>query len=70
MGATCDPMVLTPCLGSISNGSPPSPKCCSVLKGQQSCFCQYARNPALGQYVNNPNTRKVLRACGVPYPRC
>ncbi|KAF9619963.1 hypothetical protein IFM89_010579 [Coptis chinensis] len=70
MAATCDATQLSPCLGAITSGSPPSPACCTRLKSQRSCLCQYLKNPNLSRFVNTPNARRVGSRCGVPYPRC
>ncbi|KAJ9562348.1 hypothetical protein OSB04_007508 [Centaurea solstitialis] len=68
--ATCNPQELLPCAGSLSSGAPPSVACCSKLKAQQPCFCGYLKNPSLGQYINSPNAKKVVSACGVSVPKC
>ncbi|XP_010528992.1 PREDICTED: non-specific lipid-transfer protein 2-like [Tarenaya hassleriana] len=68
--AACVVTELTPCLTAITTGGKPSAACCSKLKEQQPCLCGYAKNPAFSQYVNSPNARKVLSACGVPIPKC
>ncbi|KAF3629972.1 Non-specific lipid-transfer protein 2 [Capsicum annuum] len=68
--ATCSPAELRPCLGAIRSSSAPTKLCCSKIKQQKSCLCQYLKNPALKQYVNSPAAKKVARTCGVPYPRC
>ncbi|XP_026665764.1 non-specific lipid-transfer protein 2-like [Phoenix dactylifera] len=68
--ATCDPSELSPCAGAILFSSPPSSACCAELKAQQPCFCQYAKNPNLSGYINSPNSRKAVAACGVSIPRC
>ncbi|KAK9106234.1 hypothetical protein Scep_023078 [Stephania cephalantha] len=71
MAATsCDATQLTPCLGAITSNSPPSVLCCSRLRSQRPCLCNYLRNPFLGRYVNSPNARKVATTCKVPYPSC
>ncbi|CAN6296845.1 unnamed protein product [Urochloa humidicola] len=68
--ATCNAGQLSVCLPAITSGSKPSSGCCSGLKAQQGCFCQFAKNPAVGRYVSSPNARKTLAACGVAVPRC
>ncbi|CAL4937255.1 unnamed protein product [Urochloa decumbens] len=68
--ATCNAGQLSVCLPAITSGSKPSSGCCSGLKSQQGCFCQFVKNPALGRYVSSPNARKTLAACGVAVPRC
>ncbi|OIT02830.1 non-specific lipid-transfer protein 2 [Nicotiana attenuata] len=68
--ATCSPVQLSPCLGAIRSSTPPSKLCCSKIKQQKPCLCQYLKNPNLKKYVNSPAAKKVARTCGVPYPRC
>ncbi|KAL5726539.1 hypothetical protein ACHQM5_009577 [Ranunculus cassubicifolius] len=68
--ADCNVYSLSPCISAFSNGSPPSPGCCSQMIAQRSCLCQYIKDPALGQYVNSPNARKVASTCGVGIPKC
>ncbi|XP_020579382.1 non-specific lipid-transfer protein 2-like [Phalaenopsis equestris] len=70
MSQTCNPTQLSSCLGPITNGSPPDDSCCSSLKGQQPCLCQYLSNPALSAYINSANARKVAKYCKVPIPSC
>ncbi|TYG40035.1 hypothetical protein ES288_D12G061100v1 [Gossypium darwinii] len=67
---TCNPMKLLPCMSALTSSSPPSTSCCSRLKEQQPCLCGYIKNPALKQYVDNPNAKRVASTCGVPYPKC
>ncbi|KAE8662390.1 Non-specific lipid-transfer protein 2 [Hibiscus syriacus] len=67
---TCDPMQLNACIPAFSSGATPTATCCGKLKQQQPCFCTYIKNPALKQYVNSPNAKKVASTCGVPFPKC
>ncbi|KAK8498451.1 hypothetical protein V6N13_100053 [Hibiscus sabdariffa] len=67
---TCNPNQLASCLPAFSSGASPSTTCCAKLKEQKPCFCGYLKNPALGQYVNTPNAKKVATRCGVQYPQC
>ncbi|GJN19824.1 hypothetical protein PR202_gb07134 [Eleusine coracana subsp. coracana] len=66
----CNAGSLAVCAGPILSGSPPSGACCSNLRAQRGCFCQFARNPAYGTYINSPNARKTLSACNIAVPRC
>ncbi|KAL6642857.1 hypothetical protein ACP70R_021038 [Stipagrostis hirtigluma subsp. patula] len=66
----CDAGQLAVCAPAIVAGSAPTAACCSNLRAQSGCFCQYARNPAYGAYINSPNSRRVLAACGVAVPTC
>ncbi|GMJ06612.1 Tracheary Element Differentiation-related 4 [Hibiscus trionum] len=67
---TCSPTQLSPCVGAITSSSPPSQLCCSKIKEQKPCLCQYLRNPNLKKFVNTPNARKVASTCGTPFPKC
>ncbi|KAG5602187.1 hypothetical protein H5410_033557 [Solanum commersonii] len=59
VAATCSPVQLSPCLGAIRSSSPPSKLCCSKIKQQKPCLCQYLKNPTLKKYVNSPGAKKV-----------
>lgn len=67
---TCDPIALQPCLPAVMSGSQPTTECCGKLKEQQSCFCDYIKNPIVGQYLSDATARRILGACSVPYPTC
>ncbi|XP_020594277.1 non-specific lipid-transfer protein 2-like [Phalaenopsis equestris] len=67
---TCNPMELSPCMSAILSSAPPSASCCSKLKEQQPCFCQYEKNPQLKGYMNSSNSNKVANFCEVPIPKC
>ncbi|KFK43095.1 hypothetical protein AALP_AA1G079200 [Arabis alpina] len=66
----CNVMELQPCLAALQSGGNPSPDCCGKLKEQESCLCEYIKNPLFGQYVSSANAQKILGACGVPLPTC
>ncbi|XP_022868833.1 non-specific lipid-transfer protein 2-like [Olea europaea var. sylvestris] len=68
--ATCTPTALSPCMSAISSGTPPSKLCCSKIKEQQPCLCQYLKDPNLRKFVNSPNAKKIASTCGVPQPKC
>ncbi|KAI3980435.1 hypothetical protein MKX01_038607 [Papaver californicum] len=68
--AACQATELQPCLSAITSPTPASPLCCTKLKQQQSCLCQYVKDPNFGKYVNSPNAKKMLQKCGVAIPRC
>jgi len=68
--ASCNAGQLAVCAAALTSGAKPSTACCSNLKAQQGCFCQFAKNPAYSRYINSPNARKVVAACGVALPRC
>ncbi|KAL5726547.1 hypothetical protein ACHQM5_009585 [Ranunculus cassubicifolius] len=67
---TCDVTQLSPCLSSITVGTPPSQLCCSRLKSQSPCLCQFMKNPVLQPYVKSPNADKIANICHTPTPRC
>ncbi|XP_062200283.1 non-specific lipid-transfer protein 2P-like [Phragmites australis] len=66
----CNAGQLTVCAPAIISGAAPQASCCSNLRAQRGCFCQFARNPAYSRYINSPNARSTLAACGVAVPRC
>lgn len=68
--ASCNAGTLATCVSAITGGGKPSAACCSNLHAQQGCFCQFAKNPAYGRYINSPNARKTVAACGLALPRC
>lgn len=70
MAVTCNPSELSPCVSAITSSAPPSKLCCSKIKEQRPCLCQYLKNPNLKKFVNNPNARKVANTCGTPFPKC
>uniref|UniRef100_J3LJ65 Bifunctional inhibitor/plant lipid transfer protein/seed storage helical domain-containing protein n=1 Tax=Oryza brachyantha TaxID=4533 RepID=J3LJ65_ORYBR len=61
---------LTVCAGAIAGGAKPTAACCSSLRAQQGCFCQFAKDPRYGRYVNSPNARRAVTSCGIAVPRC
>ncbi|XP_030537130.1 non-specific lipid-transfer protein 2-like [Rhodamnia argentea] len=67
---TCRPIELSSCVSAITSATPPSTLCCSKIKEQRPCLCQYLRNPNLKKFVNSPNARKVASTCGTPFPKC
>jgi hypothetical protein len=66
----CDVGKLIDCGPAIIGGTPPSDSCCSNLKAQEGCFCQYAKDPNYSDYINSPNARKTLDSCGITLPTC
>ncbi|KAI3443329.1 AAI domain-containing protein [Psidium guajava] len=66
----CKPMELSSCVGAITSATPPTTLCCSKIREQKPCLCQYLRNPNLKKFVNSPNARKVASTCGTPFPKC
>ncbi|KAH7856982.1 hypothetical protein Vadar_007609 [Vaccinium darrowii] len=70
VAVTCNILALAPCLDAINNGTTPSDSCCSNLKEQQSCLCQFAKDPNYSKYITSPNAIKLAKACGVPVPEC
>ncbi|KAL6507507.1 hypothetical protein OROGR_023702 [Orobanche gracilis] len=70
VAVTCNPLELSPCLGSITGSQKPSPQCCTKLKEQVPCFCGYLNDPELKPYVDSPNSKKVAGICHVYAPKC
>jgi hypothetical protein len=68
--ASCNAGQLVVCAAAITSGVKPSAACCSNLKAQQGCFCQFGKNPTYAPYINSPNARKTVASCGVSLPRC
>ncbi|VYS48225.1 unnamed protein product [Arabidopsis thaliana] len=66
--ATCEFTKFQVCKPEIITGSPPSEECCEKLKEQQSCLCAYLISPSISQYIGN--AKRVIRACGIPFPNC
>uniref|UniRef100_A0A0A8XQQ4 Bifunctional inhibitor/plant lipid transfer protein/seed storage helical domain-containing protein n=1 Tax=Arundo donax TaxID=35708 RepID=A0A0A8XQQ4_ARUDO len=66
----CNAGQLAVCAPAIVSGAAPTAACCSNLRAQRTCFCQYARNPAFSRYINSPNSRRALTSCGIVIPRC
>lgn len=67
---TCNALQLSPCAGAIIGNAEPTAGCCSRMKAQEPCLCDYAKDPNLQRYVNSPNGKKVMAACKVPVPSC
>ncbi|KAI9113764.1 hypothetical protein K1719_015015 [Acacia pycnantha] len=68
MAVTCSPVQLSACVSAITSSTPPSQLCCSKIKEQKPCLCQYVKNPNLKKFVDSPNARKVASTCGTPFP--
>ncbi|KAK3156866.1 hypothetical protein QOZ80_2AG0113090 [Eleusine coracana subsp. coracana] len=66
----CKPDQLAACLPSIVSGSAPTDACCTNLRAQQGCLCQYAKDPNYGKYVSSPNAGRALTTCGIAVPKC
>ncbi|CAL4934264.1 unnamed protein product [Urochloa decumbens] len=66
----CNAGELAVCAPAIIGGAAPTAGCCSNLRSQEGCFCQYARNPAYSRYINSPNARSTLKSCGIAIPSC
>ncbi|KAL5161260.1 putative non-specific lipid-transfer protein AKCS9 [Glycine soja] len=66
---TCSPVQLSACVSAITSSTPPSNLCCSKIKEQKPCLCQYLKNPNLKKFVDSPNARRVANTCGTPFPR-
>ena len=62
---TCNVVELTPCLPAFTSSNPPSIQCCTKLKEQTPCLCQYMKDPKLGKYIKSPEAKKVESICKV-----
>ncbi|KAK3440529.1 non-specific lipid-transfer protein 2 [Eucalyptus grandis] len=67
---TCRPIELSACVSAITSATPPTTLCCSKIKEQKPCLCQYLQNPNLKKFVSSPNAKKVASTCGTPFPKC
>lgn len=67
---TCNPLELSACAIAITTSSTPTALCCSKLKEQKPCLCQYVKDPNLQKLINSPNARNVANTCGTPFPTC
>ncbi|WCJ21924.1 Bifunctional inhibitor/lipid-transfer protein/seed storage 2S albumin superfamily protein [Euphorbia peplus] len=70
MAVTCSPTELSSCVSAITSSSPPSKLCCTKIKEQKPCLCQYFRNPNLKKFIDTPNARKVAATCKTAFPKC
>ncbi|KAI4319212.1 hypothetical protein MLD38_032839 [Melastoma candidum] len=67
---TCAPTELSSCASAIVSSTPPSKLCCTKIREQKPCLCQYLKNPTLKRFVSSPNAKKVASTCGTPFPSC
>ncbi|KAI4324666.1 hypothetical protein MLD38_030133 [Melastoma candidum] len=67
---TCNPLQLSSCASAIMSSTPPSTLCCSKIKEQEPCLCQYMKNPSLKRFISSPNAKKVAAICGTLFPSC
>ncbi|XP_010110085.2 non-specific lipid-transfer protein 2 [Morus notabilis] len=70
MAVTCSPVQLSACVSAITTSSPPTQLCCTKIKEQKPCLCQYLKNPNLKKFVDSPNARRVANTCKTPFPKC
>ncbi|XP_057809420.1 non-specific lipid-transfer protein 2-like [Salvia miltiorrhiza] len=68
VAVTCNPMELMPCFGPITTGAAPTTQCCTNLKAQQPCFCQYKNDPEFKDYIDSANAKKLAATCKVTIP--
>ncbi|KAG7620241.1 Bifunctional inhibitor/plant lipid transfer protein/seed storage helical domain superfamily [Arabidopsis suecica] len=66
--ATCVMADLQICKSAVTTGNPNSKECCEKLKEQQSCFCEYLKDPLVVPYITY--AKIILAACGIPFPSC
>lgn len=70
VAAPCNPGQLAVCKSAMHSGVKPSAVCCSNLRAQKACLCQYAKDPKFSRYVHNPNVPKTITSCGIATPKC
>ncbi|KAL4205440.1 hypothetical protein AMTRI_Chr01g114610 [Amborella trichopoda] len=68
--ASCNSQGLNVCAGALFNFIPPSTSCCSKLKQQAPCMCQYSKDPHLHNFIASPNAKNIAQKCGTPLPNC
>ncbi|KAH0685457.1 hypothetical protein KY290_016728 [Solanum tuberosum] len=66
----CDVMALGSCAPAILSSEPPTWTCCSKLKEQEPCLCEYSKNPIAKPYVNSTRAQMVFKTCKVSIPKC
>ncbi|XP_019101393.1 PREDICTED: non-specific lipid-transfer protein 2P-like [Camelina sativa] len=66
--AACDIQDLQVCLPAVIGRSPLLMECCTKLNDNQSCFCDYLKNPLVVRYKTF--AKEVLEACAIPIPVC
>lgn len=70
MAVSCNPMQLAPCASAITSAARPTDLCCSRIKAQRPCLCQYMKDPNLQKFINSPGAKKVATYCHSPFPKC
>lgn len=65
----CNPEELRVCTDAVLQSEPPSAECCSKLKEQEPCFCNYKENPKFASFIADHDITK-LSACPIPVPNC
>jgi len=66
--ADCNIAALASCKAAVIQGAKPTAACCSNLRAQEACLCEYQKNPNYGKHL--PNARKVVTSCGMAIPNC
>ncbi|CAL0318169.1 unnamed protein product [Lupinus luteus] len=57
---------LSPCVSTITSSSAPSNLCCSKIKEQKPCLCQYLQNPNLKSLLTLPLLGELLALVALP----
>lgn len=72
MAVDCNIIKLLPCYQFINDPTLPAPspdsECCNNLQMEEPCLCDFAKNPIVGPYLDNPAIKKVADACSVTIP--
>jgi hypothetical protein len=66
--ADCNIAALASCKAAVIQGAKPTAACCSNLRAQEACLCEYQKNPNYGKY--HPGARKMVTSCGMAIPNC
>ncbi|OVA13841.1 Bifunctional inhibitor/plant lipid transfer protein/seed storage helical domain [Macleaya cordata] len=69
--SVCNVTALKPCFDVISNPKSTQARlCCSTLKKQQKCICQYVKDPKIKTIVNPKVAKDLAKKCGITLPIC
>ncbi|XP_019086612.1 PREDICTED: non-specific lipid-transfer protein 2-like [Camelina sativa] len=56
------------CKSAVTTETPRSKECCAKLNEQQSCLCDYLKDPSVSKYITA--AKRVLAACDIPFLSC
>ncbi|KAA0064163.1 non-specific lipid-transfer protein 2P-like [Cucumis melo var. makuwa] len=64
----CDASQLSSCAPAFLFGGNPNQECCTKLRAEQPCYCEYFGDPNLQNFVNSDAARRVAEACNITFP--